>query len=340
MEAVAGEDEALNTKGATEEAKIATGSLELLARFVWGFAQDDDSLVARGAWLSSNRGMRRLWLAAGIVGLGVGLGSAQTPASQQNESQWKQTPEGRTPAGPPDGTNCTGSASKGSDGKWTTTSNCGPAQDKPVPSNAAQQFPYPGDTPGPKQAGQEQPTAPAGSQAPKSAAQEFPYPGEQPSSSSSSGDAKPAPPGGLQDAGSSGSSSSSSEPGYSSSNGDNAPASPEEPDDTSVPTKTRSSRNRPTQPLQTVTQRFNEDLQVAAFYQNDGNYMGAYMRAKDAVSISADNPDARLALAEAARKLGKLDEAELNYKKCLTLDPVPKTKKAAEGALKEMTGGG
>lgn len=92
--------------------------------------------------------------------------------------------------------------------------------------------------------------------------------------------------------------------------------------------------------MKTSSQQFDEDLQVAGFYQNDGNFKGAYMRAKDAVSISADNPDARLALADAARKLGKLDEAEQNYKKCLQLDPVPKTKKAAEAALKEMTGGG
>lgn len=92
--------------------------------------------------------------------------------------------------------------------------------------------------------------------------------------------------------------------------------------------------------MKTPTQRFDEDMQVAAFYQNDGNFQGAYMRAKDAVLISGDSPDARLALAEAARKLGKLDEAEQNYKKCLELDPVPKTKKAAQVALKEMTGGG
>jgi Flp pilus assembly protein TadD len=81
-------------------------------------------------------------------------------------------------------------------------------------------------------------------------------------------------------------------------------------------------------------------MEVAGFYQANGNFSGAYMRAKDAVSISADNPDARLALADAARKLGKLDEAEQNYRKCLELDPVPKTKKAAQVALKEMTGGG
>jgi Tfp pilus assembly protein PilF len=111
-------------------------------------------------------------------------------------------------------------------------------------------------------------------------------------------------------------------------------------DDTVHPTKTRPSRNKPAEPVKTSTQRFAEDLQVASFYQGIGNFSGAYMRAKDAVSISGDSPDARLALAEAARKLGKLDEAEQNYKKCLELDPIPKTKKAAEIALKEMTGGG
>lgn len=92
-------------------------------------------------------------------------------------------------------------------------------------------------------------------------------------------------------------------------------------------------------PRQTPTQRENEDLQVASFYQNDGDFRGAYMRAKDAVSIADNDADAHLALAEAARKLGKLDEAEQNYKRCLALDPVPKTRKAAEKALKEMTGG-
>jgi tetratricopeptide (TPR) repeat protein len=297
--------------------------------------------------VSSNRGMSRLWLVAGVLGLGVGLACAQTPASQQNDPQWKQAPEGRTPAGTPDGENmnCTGSSSKGSDGKWTTTSSCPEAQDKPVPSNAAQQFPYPGEQPAAQQAAPNQPNAPStnapSAQQTPNAAKQFPFPGEQPegSSSSSSGEVKPAPPGGMQDAGSSGSSSSSSgsDSGYSSSKADNPP---DEPDDTSVPTRTRASRTRPAEPVKTPTQQLDEDLQVAGFYQNDGNFKGAYIRAKDAVSISGDNPDARLALAEAARKLGKLDEAEQNYKKCLELDPVPKTKKAAQVALKEMTGGG
>lgn len=88
-----------------------------------------------------------------------------------------------------------------------------------------------------------------------------------------------------------------------------------------------------------MAQRVGEDLQISSFYYNDKNYMGAYLRAKDAVTLAADDPDAQLALGMAARKIGKLDEAEKSFRESLKLDPTPKTKKAAEGALKEMTGG-
>jgi tetratricopeptide (TPR) repeat protein len=90
---------------------------------------------------------------------------------------------------------------------------------------------------------------------------------------------------------------------------------------------------------QTPSEREEEDLNVAEFYQNDRNYKGAYERATDAVSIAADDPNAHFALAEAARRLGKLDEAMQHYKACLALDPVPKLKKASEAALKQMAGG-
>ena len=276
-----------------------------------------------------------LWATSGV---------AQTPASQQNESQWKQTPEGRAAAGPSTPMNCSATVSRG-DGKTTTTSNCPAAQDKPVPSNAAQQFPYPGDaqTPAAAAPSPQQNTAPS-----QPSSKQFPYPGDtdaQPASSSSpsssSGDVKPPNPGGLRDAGSSGSSSrdddgaSSSSSSSSSSSDSGVPS-----DDTGAANATRAARKRlPPTPRITPTQRELEDLQVAGLYQNDGNFRGAYMRAKDAVSIAADDPDAHLALAEAARRLGKLDEAEQNYKRCLELDPVPKTRKAAEKALKEMMGG-
>ena len=92
-------------------------------------------------------------------------------------------------------------------------------------------------------------------------------------------------------------------------------------------------------PRQSPSEREQEDVQVAGFYQNDGDFKGAYERATDAVSIDKTDPSAHLALAESARKLGKLDEALKEYKQCLDLDPVPKDRKAAERALKEMTGG-
>jgi Tfp pilus assembly protein PilF len=110
-------------------------------------------------------------------------------------------------------------------------------------------------------------------------------------------------------------------------------------DDTPAP-KRPSRRKLPPVPRQTPDEREAEDVKVAAFYQNDGDYKGAYMRGLDAVSLDDSDPSAHLALAEAARKLGKLDEAQKHYKRCLELDPVNKDRKVAERALKEMAGGG
>lgn len=78
---------------------------------------------------------------------------------------------------------------------------------------------------------------------------------------------------------------------------------------------------------------------MAGFYYNDGNFKGSYDRARDAVSLSNDDAEAQLALGNAARKLGRLDEAEKAFRRCLELDPVPKVRKPAERALREMTGG-
>jgi hypothetical protein len=235
--------------------------------------------------------------------------------------------------------NCSGSITSG-DGKVEKISNCPAPNAQPqVPTSASQQFPYPGDS---TPAGQTNPAAPAAKQTPGSAGQapaskQFPYPGDDASGSSSSA-AKPAPPAGdgLQDAGSSGASSGSSSSSSSSAGPDNGA---DGDAGTVAPVRVRR-RRVPAAPRLTPTQRETEDLQVAGFYQNDGDFRGAYLRAKDAVSIAESDPDAHLALGEAARKLGKLDEAEQNYRRCLQLDPVPKSRKTAERALKEMTGGG
>jgi hypothetical protein len=247
-------------------------------------------------------------------------------------------------------------------GKTVTWPNCQDPNEKPdaakapaaapAASGPAKSFPFPGETPVAPAANPDStkaaqtaapsPTNPIDNDT-QPAGQRFPFPGEDPS-----GGSKPAP--GLQDAGSSGtspdsgsssSSSSSSSSGADSSDdgsgvgplaGDNDPAAAE--------AAARHARKKlPKVDAQTPSEREQEDLSVAAFYQDDANYKGAYVRAQDAVSIAADDPDAHFALAEAARRLGKLDEAETQYKKCLTLDPVPKEKKAAEKALKEMAGG-
>ena len=141
----------------------------------------------------------------------------------------------------------------------------------------------------------------------------------------------------MQDAGSSGSSSSSS----SSEGSDAGPLGGDDDPAAKAADERRAERRRlANAPRQTPDEREVEDLRVAGFYQNDGNYKGAYDRAVDAVSLAGDDAQAHLALADAARRLGKLDEAEQHYRKCLTLDPVPKVRNAAQKALKEMRGGG
>ncbi len=230
-----------------------------------------------------------------------------------------------------------------------------------VPSDPAKQFPFPGDA-SPAQAPavqQQTPTsAPATGADPGKA---FPFPGEEntplvrpdgqvvPPSAAGQG------PGGLKDAGSSGDSSSSDSSSSGSSSSDSSSSSSSSgsglsglPDDSTTKgpladdpdaVLKKPHRKLPAIKEKTPSEREEEDLSVADFYMNDNNFRGAYTRAADAVVQAADDPNAHFALAEAARKLGKLDEALAEYKKTLTLDPVPKQKKAAEKALKEMAGG-
>jgi Tfp pilus assembly protein PilF len=87
---------------------------------------------------------------------------------------------------------------------------------------------------------------------------------------------------------------------------------------------------------ETPESRAAEDLTVADFYQNDGNFKGAYERAKDAVQNQPNDPYTHFALAEAARKLGKVDEAKAEYAAVLKLDPIPKQEKASQRALAEL----
>jgi hypothetical protein len=210
-----------------------------------------------------------------------------------------------------------------------------PTYTDPNAAPAAKQFPFPGEQPAANPAAT---TTPADPNVP--AAKRFPFPGEQTPTDAAAPDSP------LKDAGSSGSapppdssSSSSSDP-----QGGSVGPLADDPDEDAAAkaaAERKAARHKlPPVPRQSPDERVAEDLQVASFYMDDKNYRGAYSRASDAVALAADDPNTQFALAEAARRLGKLDEAETHYKKCLTLDPIPKIKKSAEKALKEMSGGG
>jgi len=237
--------------------------------------------------------------------------------------------------------NCVVQDENGKDVVWpdckdpnAPASTTSPADPNTVP--AAKQFPFPGEPPVTTTPATS--TTPAAPDAP--AATRFPFPGEQAAPDAPATDPR------LKDAGSAGSapppdtsSSSSSDP----QGGAVGPLAGDYDDDAAAKAAAdrKAARHKlPPVARQSPDERVAEDLQVADFYMNDKNYRGAYSRATDAVAIAADDPNTQFALAEAARRLGKLDEAMTHYKKCLTLDPIPKIKKAAEKALKEMSGDG
>jgi len=277
----------------------------------------------------------------GLVGAGVGLMLAAQVARAQQQGGCTFTDEttGKTVFWP----NCQDPADKkAADGKAATPANGQTQTSGQAPAggsaNPAKSFPFPADTAAPAApAGQqsEAKSGSAGAGAPGgAAASKFPFPGEEPGN------------GPLKDAGSSGNTGSSGSSSSSSGPPERDPTAGPLGDDADTDPAAKAAEARRAARAkkgidfhQTTDQREAEDLRVAAFYHDDGNFKGMYERASDAVALAEDDAEAHLALAEAARRLGKLDEAMTHYKKCLTLDPVPKTKKAAEKALKEMTAG-
>jgi hypothetical protein len=272
-----------------------------------------------------------------VVAVGALLSAGCAAHAQETKNPIDTKPEGQ-------GKQCQYTIT-GSSGTVTGTSNCTPQT--PANTPTTQKFPYPGEAGAMDAPAAPEASAPAAqTQQPAPGGGKFPFPGDTPAAAATAGGGtKAAPPeaGGLQDAGSSGESSSSSGGGgmagsSSSSSSSSSSDSPDDVNSDTPPAPKRNQHKKPPPPDKTASQQEAEDLQVAGFYMNDSNWRGAYSRAVDAVKLSADDADAHLALADAARKLGKLDEAESNYRKALQLDPVPKTRKAAEKALKEMSG--
>jgi hypothetical protein len=188
----------------------------------------------------------------------------------------------------------------------------------PAPSakkpSVAEQFPFPGQPAKPTPP----PDTPTPATTPSDAATQHPFPTQTP----------PKLPG--EDSSSSSSSSSSTD--------DPTPPDDKPPTkDGDPPEGTSVHRKLPkVKRVQTDDERVDEDLSVARFYLRDENYQGAYLRAKDAVSIQPEYPAAHFALAEVALKLKKKDEAIAEYQTYLKLDPDGEKAKAAQKALAEL----
>ena len=89
------------------------------------------------------------------------------------------------------------------------------------------------------------------------------------------------------------------------------------------------------QNLQSDDDREAEDLTIARFYRDKGDFHAAYLRSKDAVKTIPDDPEAHLLLAQMAQRLNKKDEAVTEFNAALKFDPNDDQKKAEEARRKE-----
>jgi len=190
---------------------------------------------------------------------------------------------------------------------------CTPDAKRP---SAAEQFPFPGESSKPKDP---PPDSPTPTTTPSDAATQHPFP--------------TTPPPRLPGDDSSSSSSSSGD--------DLTPPTDDDPtakgDPSNPPEGTSVHRRLPkVKKVQSDDERVDEDLNVAKFYLRDENYQGAYLRAKDAVSIQPEYSAAHFALGEIAQKMKKKDEAIAEFQLYLKLDPDGEKAKAAKKALAEL----
>ena len=236
-----------------------------------------------------------------------------------------------------------------------TTGPCVPTKKEPcpvvekVPPSAVERFPFPGENPGSdvptavpveKKAGLPQVPADAPQAASQAGGKEapgpnssqtrpdfskpkpsFPFPGEEDGAAAA---AAPAASGGE-----SSSSSSASAPDATTADAGDADAPVLKDEGSTGSTKLTRSQRRRLPRSEDMGLRFDKDLEISHYYITTGNYAAAYGRAKDAVAVDVSDPDGHLAVAEAARRLKKNDEAIAEYKMYLQLDPeAPKAKMA------------
>jgi tetratricopeptide (TPR) repeat protein len=85
--------------------------------------------------------------------------------------------------------------------------------------------------------------------------------------------------------------------------------------------------------------RAKDDVRVGSFYASTGDWRGAYGRFQEASQDDPTNLDAIYGMAEAARHLGRVQEAAENYKIYLEIAPDGPKAKASQKALAELRTG-
>lgn len=222
--------------------------------------------------------------------------------------------------------------------KPTKKDPCPPAADTtPTPATPANSFPFPGESAQDAPDATRPPTqnAPAGmpdTPAPTTQGA-IPFPGEPsptaPMPANQSAFPFPGEPAAELPGSSSSSSSSSSAP-------DADPDHPALKDEGSTGSTRFSRKKLPKVTVVDPDERESRDLEVSHYYFTTGNFQAAYLRARDAATTIPDDPAAHLALAGAAMRLNKPDEAVAEYNACLKLDATDPQAKEARKGLAEL----
>ena len=130
--------------------------------------------------------------------------------------------------------------------------------------------------------------------------------------------------------------SSSSPPSSSSTSAGATDDEPTTPSSTAATDSRRpvgSSERRKLPKTEDLVAREAEDLEIAHYYMTTGALAGSYARAKDALRLQPDDPEAHYAVAVAAHGLKKLDEAKQEFAAYLRLDPEGDHVRAARKVL-------
>jgi len=231
----------------------------------------------------------------------------------------------------------------------TAVKDCGPGQESTAAApckavSAAERFPFPGAASGSTSATPATPAvdapAPTVNGPAPSAAEKFPFPGDAPASGATVPSKQFPFPGDAESSSSSSSAAGADSSSSSSQNGDTT--FPDDKPETPKLDDKGSSGGKRAKPVkvQTPDERVDEDIQVAGFYRNDGNYQGAYLRAKDAFAVMPDDPEVNLLYAEVALKLGKKDEALEHYQAYVKLDPKGKKVPDAKDEIAKLSASG